>query len=122
MLFADVFFSVWLGICVKVDVDRILILLLPPHLSFVPTHNFPFNTSDSLNFGHLRKVSRKALCKALRWDKVITIRSLQHHIYIIFNYSYSRFIWLNESITLVRAEKERYDNVRFCKVASGTGS
>ena len=41
--------------------------------------------------------------------------------------SYSRFIWLNGSITLIRAETERYDIVRFSKVttkslASGTGS
>ena len=40
---------------------------------------------------------------------------------------YSRFIWLNGSITLIRAETERYDIVRFSKVtakslASGTGS
>ena len=40
---------------------------------------------------------------------------------------YSRFIWLNISITLIRAETERYDIVRFSKVttkslASGTGS
>ena len=39
---------------------------------------------------------------------------------------YSRFIWLNGSITLSRAETERYDIVRFSKVttkslASGTG-
>ena len=30
---------------------------------------------------------------------------------------YSRFIWLNESIALIRAETEMYDIVRF----SGTG-
>ena len=40
---------------------------------------------------------------------------------------YSRFIWLNGSITLIRAETERYDIVRFSKVttkslALGTGS
>ena len=39
---------------------------------------------------------------------------------------YSRFIWLNGSVTLIRAETERYDIVRFSKVttkplASGTG-
>ena len=28
---------------------------------------------------------------------------------------YSRFIWLNGSITLIRAETERYDIVRFSK-------
>ena len=41
--------------------------------------------------------------------------------------SYSGFIWLNGSITLIRAETERCDIVRFSKVttkslASGTGS
>ena len=40
---------------------------------------------------------------------------------------YSRFIWLNGSITLIRDETERYDIVRFSKVttkslASGAGS
>ena len=39
---------------------------------------------------------------------------------------YSRFIWLNGSITLIWAETERYDIVRFSKVttkslASGIG-
>ena len=39
----------------------------------------------------------------------------------------SRFIWLNGSITLIRAETERYDIVRFSKVttkslASGLGN
>ena len=39
---------------------------------------------------------------------------------------YSRFIWLNGSITLIRAETERYDIVRFSKMrakslASETG-
>ena len=40
---------------------------------------------------------------------------------------YSRFIWLNRSITLIRAKTDRYDIVRFSKVttkslASGIGS
>ena len=40
---------------------------------------------------------------------------------------YSRFIWLNGSITLIRTEAERYNIVLFSKVtieslASGTGS
>ena len=40
---------------------------------------------------------------------------------------YSRFIWLNGSITLIQVETERYDIVRFSKVttkslALGTGS
>ena len=39
---------------------------------------------------------------------------------------YSRFIWVNGSITLIRAETDRYDIVRFSKVttkslAPGTG-
>ena len=40
---------------------------------------------------------------------------------------YSRFIWLNGSITLIQVETERYDIVRFSKVttkslALGAGS
>ena len=40
---------------------------------------------------------------------------------------YSRFIWLNETITLIRTETERYDIVRFSEVttkclSSETGS
>ena len=31
---------------------------------------------------------------------------------------YCRFIWLNGSITLIRAETERYDIVRFSKVTT----
>ena len=31
---------------------------------------------------------------------------------------YSRFIWLNGSITLIRAETERYDIVRFSKMTA----
>ena len=61
----------------------------PPSLApfgffFHPTHNFLFNISDrylKAGFGAvqhllvtLRKVSRRASCNALRWDKVITIR------------------------------------------------
>ena len=33
---------------------------------------------------------------------------------------YSPFIWLNGSITLIRAETERYDVVRFSKVATNS--
>ena len=73
----------------------------------------------------LRKVSRRASCKALRWDKVITIRRVCIVQYrIIFSF---HLLWLNGLITLIRAETERYDIVRFSKVttkslASGTGS
>ena len=31
---------------------------------------------------------------------------------------YSRFIWLNGTITLIRTETERYDIVRFSKVTT----
>ena len=66
---------------------------IPPRpYVFALTHNSLFNTSDSysksvralklvsvplssvrLDIGHLSKVSRRASCKALRWDKIITI-------------------------------------------------
>ena len=94
VLFAYVVFFwlvLWFGICVEVDVDRITIL--PPFPIFFPTNNSFFNTSDSyLKSARasswfrcrlavlfyilvtLRKVSPRASCKALRWDKVITIR------------------------------------------------
>ena len=60
--------------------------------------------------------------RCLRWDKVISIRrdyTVQYRI--VFS-----IIWLNGSITLIRAETGRYDIVRFSKVttkslASGTG-
>ena len=68
--------------------------LPPPSPYFFSTHNSFFNTSDSYQFEirgrlklvsvplavksyilvTLRKVYRRASCKALRWDKVITIR------------------------------------------------
>ena len=71
----------------------------------------------------LRNVSRKASCKALRWDKVnCDSQSVSSNIVL-----HSRLIWLNGSITLIRAETERYDAVRFSKattksLTSGTGS
>ena len=102
----------------------------PPLLIFFPVHNSFFNTSDSYlksarasswfrcRFAvlfyilvTLRKVSRRASCKALRWDKVIMIR----RVCIVNIVLYSRFIWLNGSITLIRAETERYDIVRFLR-------
>ena len=54
----------------------------------------------------LRKVSQRASCKALRWDKVDTIRRVCISQYLMV---YSYFFWLNGSITLIRAETERYD-------------
>ena len=81
---------------------------------FHPTHNALLNTCDCLAvyislLVALRKVSGRASCKALRWDKVITIRRV-----CICQYElYSRFILLNGSITLIRAETERHDMVRF---------
>ena len=73
-----------------------------------------------------KNVSRRASCKALRRDKVNTIRRRSASSNIVL---YSRFIWVNGSITLIRAETERDDIayiVRFSKVtskslASGTG-
>ena len=82
---------------------------LPPLPSwfFFPTHSSFFHASDSYLksarasswFGcrlavlfyilvTLRKVSRRASCKALRWDKVITIRRVcivQYHIIFSFH-------------------------------------
>ena len=86
----------WLGICVEVHVERITILPPPlPSWSFFPTQNSFFNTSDSYlksarasswfrcrlavlfyTLVTLRKVSQRASCKALRWDKVITLRRI----------------------------------------------
>ena len=57
-------------------------------------------------FVTLRKVFRRASCNALRWHKVNTIRRVciaQYLTVVSFN-----FIWINRSITLIRAETERY--------------
>ena len=60
-------------------------------------------------------ISRKASCKALRWDKVNTIR----RVCIVQNIVlYSLLIWLNGLITLIRAETKSYDIVRISKVAN----
>ena len=87
-----------------------------PLLIFFPTHNSFFNQSDSyLKSARasswfrcglpvlfyilvtLRKVSRRASCKALRWDKVITIRRVcivQYRIIhcIIFSFHFAKRI------------------------------
>ena len=113
----------------------------PPHHFFSPTHNSFFNTSELfeisarlklvlvpfsslvLYIGHLEKSFPESIIKALRWTKLSRFAvSASSNIVL-----YSRFIWLNGSITLIRAETERYDIVRFPKVttkslASGTGS
>ena len=79
--------------------------------------------SSLLDIGHLEKVSRRASSKALRWDRVITIRGVCIVQYrIIFSFHLAK-----RSIILIRAETERYDIVRFSKLttkslASGTGS
>ena len=55
-------------------------------------------------FVTLRKVFRRASCNALRWHKVNTIRRVciaQYLTVVSFN-----FIWINRSITLIRAETE----------------
>ena len=59
---ADVVFllAFWSGICLQVDVDKITALPHPPRL-------------DPMILVTVRKVSRIASCKALRWGKVITI-------------------------------------------------
>ena len=77
----------------------------------------PFS-SLVLDIGHLEKSFPESIrTKLLRFAE-----STSSNVVL-----YSRFIWLNGSITLIRAETERYDIVRFSKVttksfASGTGS
>ena len=54
----------------------------------------------------LRRVFRRASCNALRWHQVNTIRRVciaQNFTVVSFN-----FIWINRSITLIRAETQRY--------------
>ena len=105
-----VFLVLWLGICVEVDVGRITIFppLPPSQFLFVPIHNSLFNTSDSYLkpvralswfccslavyfkiLVTLRKVSRRASCKAPRWDKVncdsqSLYRPISYHILVSF--------------------------------------
>ena len=83
--------------------------LTPPSLFFFPTHNSFFNSSDSSQFEisgslklvsvpfsslvlyirvTLRKVSRRVSCKALTWDKGITIPRVcivQYRIIFLFH-------------------------------------
>ena len=60
-------------------------------------------------------ISRKASCKALRWSNVNAIR----RVCIVQNIVlYSRLIWLNGLITLIRVETKSYDIVRISKVAN----
>ena len=76
-------------------VDRISILPPPPnpHSLFFPTHNSFFNTSDSYQFKNHR------------------VFNVQYRI--IFSFDLTK-----RMITLIRAETERYDIVRFSKVAT----
>ena len=105
---------------------RMLCLTQVPFIIEISSHpklvSVPFS---SLHFviGHLEKCFRRESCKALRRDKVNTIRRRSPSSNIVL---YSRFIWVNGSITQIRAEIERYDVVRFSEVtakslASGTG-
>ena len=109
MLFADVASCYWLfrGPCrigCRLNFANLCFLFKPPPLPL-----FLFEASARLKLVSvplafavyisflvtLRNVSRRALCKALRWDKVDTIRKV-----CIVQYStYSHFIWLNRSIT-----------------------
>ena len=77
----------------------------------------PFS-SLVLDIGHLEKSFPESIGTKL----LLFAESTSSNVVL-----YSRFIWLNGSITLIRAETERYDIVRFSKVttkslASGTGS
>ena len=61
------------------------------------------------------KVSRRASCKALRWDKVITIGRVCIVQYrVIFSFHLAKRIHLS----LIRAETERCDIVSFSKVTT----
>ena len=77
----------------------------------------PFS-SLVLDIGHLEK----SFPESIETKLLLFAESTSSNVVL-----YSRFISLNGSITLIRAETERYDIVRFSKVttkslASGTGS
>ena len=104
----------WLGICVEVHVDRITILPPPPlpSWSFFPTQNSFFNTSDS--YLKSARASSWFRCRFSfiywsPWEKFPG----EHHVKLwdgtkLLRFAesassnivlYSRFIWLDGSIT-----------------------
>ena len=111
MLFADVASCYWLfrgyGLCrlgCRRNFANLCFLFKPPPLPFflfeasarLKLVSVPLTFAVYISFlVTLRKVSRRALYKALRWDKVDTIR----RVCIVQYSTYSRFIWLNGSIT-----------------------
>ena len=81
--------------------------------------NFMFSWQEQYLTRSLRSLVRYCSCHSN-----IKFISSRHRV---ISSIYFRFIWLNGSITLIRAETERYDIVRFSKVttkslASGIGS
>ena len=102
-----------LGICVEVDVDKLTILPTPPpppQFFSLPTilsdgYQFEISGASKAGFGACRlavechilvtltKVSRRASCKVLRWDKVITIhRVCIVHYRIVFSFHLAKRI------------------------------
>ena len=63
----------------------------------------------ALDIGHLEKVSRRASCKALIWDKVITVR----RVFIVRPFRLAKRINHPDP-----GETERYDIVRFSNVTT----
>ena len=117
MLFADVASCYWLfrgyGLCrigCRLNFANLCFLFKPPPLPFflfeasarLKLVSVPLTFAVYISFlVTLRKVSRRALCKALRWDKVDTIR----RVCIVQYSTYSRFIWLNGSITGLKQKR-----------------
>ena len=131
LLFAYVSFFLlvlWLGICAEVDVDRITILP-PPFLASVFIYLFLLlPTILSLT----QKISARLKLVSVPFSSLLLDIGQQLSFFILdifdqlvgFYYidsepirargiivKYSRFIWLNESIILIRAETQRYDIV-----------
>ena len=140
------FVDLWLGICVEVAVEgisRIRVLSIPPPPVLPPSLEGVFPSiprtscltqvtviwnqcAPQAGFGARREeaftlrlavyISFPSLHHVKLWDRTKLIRfaeSVSSNIVL-----YSRFIWLNGSITLIRAETERYDLVRFSKVTT----
>ena len=134
LLFLLVFYS---RICVAVNVDIITIppppaapslcsvLSLPTILSLIQLSVLWNQCVAKAGFGAIQQFTFRYWSP---WEKF----PREHHVKlwdgtnllrlagsassnIVF---YSRFIWLNGSMTLIRAETERYDIVDFCKVTS----
>ena len=135
----------WLGICVEVDVDRITMLSLPS----LPSSLFFLSLPTILSLTQMSVIWNQrppeagfgAVWQFTRYWLPREKFPLEHHVKLwdgteLLRFAesassnialYFRFIWLNGSIILIRAETERCEIVRFSKVttkslASGTGS